>query len=579
MKSASSAPRSVRRNASPRPVRELPRTAVRPRGEQADGPGAHEDGQHPDAGLDQAHPRRLHDEVRRIRPEVPVGGQPLEQTRDPVPGQGQRRALADEDRRERAGQADEQQQAVGRPPLRPLCRRPEGPRHGQGGEQQHGDQHASGDGGAAPPHLERADGSEKRGERQRNLEGQGPRAPAGAPHRPQPDEADGHGGCVCEDPVFLVDQQTGHAPDERPHAHLGAGGSAVGRRGPRRAPDRRVEPHPPGHAERVRNRGGRDEAAPAARFCGPIPPQVPGADREQRGGQQRVLRVQPRQRRCRQAEQQGAPRAGRRRHGRAVSGLTQVLVADRHRRRHHDREGRRDLGIDRPAARQERQRQGRHGPGKRRRRDGPGDAPHPHPGQRRRRRGQQEHQDDDARVPAQRECRGGEQRQADRVDRVHRAVAARRDGVRRQVRVVVRGVVPLEVVVLDPQVVVLQQALRHDQVVGLVASREQARRRQRQGCRAEDQGACREHDHGAPGCRPGPHAEDETVAAAGGAQDGPRDLARDNQPDEQAARSRKHAEHGQVVREPREKRQDQHRQRIQGQRRISRNGRLVVRSE
>ena len=67
-------------------------------------------------------------------------------------------------------------------------------------------------------------------------------------HSPMRLMADGR--CVREDPVFLVDQQTGHAPDERPHAHLGAGGPAVGRRGPRRAPDRRVEPHPPGHAER-----------------------------------------------------------------------------------------------------------------------------------------------------------------------------------------------------------------------------------------------------------------------------------------------------------------------------------------
>jgi hypothetical protein len=97
----------------------------------------------------------------------------------------------------------------------------------------------------------------------------------------------------------------------------------------------------------------------------------------------------------------------------------------------------------------------------------PADEPHERAGDCRR------HQDRRLRaaVSEQRKRRRHERGHARRVNGVDLPVGAAPDEVRRQRASEVLGVVAIAVVVLDPQIEVAQQALRDDEVVGLVAAR------------------------------------------------------------------------------------------------------------
>ena len=281
--------------------------------------------------------------------------------------------------------------------------------------------------------------------------------------------------------------------------------------------------------------------------------------------------MQPRQHGRREAEQQRAPRPRRRRRGCAGGAVAEPHVADGHRGRHHHRERGRDLGIHGAAVCQVGHRQRRHRP-----REGGGrhrarHAPHPAPRQRRRGGRDEDHQQHNRRVAAQRERRRGQQRQADRMDRIGSAIPARRNRVRRQFCVVVRGVVLPRMVVLDAQVVVREQALRDDEVVRLVAPREHPRRGERHGRRAKEHGAGREDDEVALQGRPRAHPHHEAAPAAG-AEHRPGDLACDDQPDQQPPRAREDPQDRHPVGQPGKVRQDEHRQRVERQERIPGSG-------
>ena len=212
---------------------------------------------------------------------------------------------------------------------------------GSASQQQPRDEHAPRERRPAPPHLERAHGAHERREGESDFDRKAAGSPAGPPHGTEPDEANGDRRSVGQDAVFLVEQETRNAARERPGAHLRAGGPAVRRRRPRGTPDEVMEREPRGGAQRERRGGGRDEACARPGQRRTVTPDAPDADGEQDRGHRAVLRVQPRQGRRREAEQQRAPSPGRR-SGRAAA-VAESHVADGHRGRRHDRERRRDL--------------------------------------------------------------------------------------------------------------------------------------------------------------------------------------------------------------------------------------------
>ena len=172
-------------------------------------------------------PGGLHDEVGREGPQVPVRRQPFEEPRDAVAAEGQRGPVADDERGQRRGQADEQEQPVRRPALGAIGGLSELPRDRQRQQQEPGDEHPAGKGGAAPPHLKGAHRADERGQRQADFDGEASCPPAGAPHRPEADEPDREGGRIGQHAVLLVEEERRDATDQRPQAHLRSRGSAV----------------------------------------------------------------------------------------------------------------------------------------------------------------------------------------------------------------------------------------------------------------------------------------------------------------------------------------------------------------
>ncbi len=97
-------------------------------------------------------------------------------------------------------------------------------------------------------------------------------------------------------------------------------------------------------------------------------------------------------------------------------------------------------------------------------------------------RGRHRHEEgDDQIVAAERVDGRDEHRHADRVNRVDLAIDAARQVVRVEIAREVLGVVPARVVVLDAQIAVAPQALGDDEIVRLVAGREEHRVREAAG--------------------------------------------------------------------------------------------------
>ena len=125
---------------------------------------------------------------------------------------------------------------------------------------------------------------------------------------------------------------------------------------------------------------------------------------------------------------------------------------------------------------------------------------------------------------------------------------------------------------------VVEQALRDQQVVRLIAAREEPRRSQREGRQPEEDCAGREYDEEAPERRPGAHAHDHAAPSAR-AEHRPGDLADDDQPHQRAPGTREDPQDRHDVGQPRKIRHDQDRQRIERHERVaaSRTPRLPAR--
>ncbi len=439
--------RGAERAARPQPSRPLRGTQEAPgRGDRA----------RPDRDVAEQRPFAAAPPGRQPPREIGCAAEPFQPGRVAVAIVEGQTAAADEHQRAR-GERRHEQRAERRGSRRPVPhRRPRGGRRDRQREE-HRHEEPCGSASASPPHREMRDGEKIRDEDEQQLEADAARL-AIPDHHAQPGKRAGERRRVGEQAEPLVEEQPGEAArDERHRSRL----VRVRRQRVGRPVNRDEEPDP---ADRARGRHAQERDRLSRGIARSA--QAEQHQRSKAPSDERKPCVQPWQHgQCRAVQPPGTGSFGP-----AFGLLLRAQERPDAGQRDH---AARTVRVHHEAVKDAARREGHGGPAEPRRIRAPCHDPGEMPRERRAGRGEDYQKHLHAAVARDGECRGHEHRQPRGVNRVDLAVAPEAAEIRlRQLPREERPVVSAVVVVLDPQIAILQKALGDDQVVRLVAARD-----------------------------------------------------------------------------------------------------------